>query len=106
MSLLEGVEIGVRGKEERKEEEVKDIRDMIEDEEIRTALRRMKLKKAAGIDGISMEDIRKRRIMDKIGGPVKNNMEERNDSKGMEKKHYNTFVFCFHWIGCNLILFD
>jgi len=37
------------------EEEIKDIEDMIEEEEIRTAIRRMKLKKAAGIDEIPME---------------------------------------------------
>jgi len=54
MNLLDGAEIRVR-MEERVEEEIKDIEDMIEEEEIRTALRRMKLKKAAGIDGIPME---------------------------------------------------
>jgi len=54
MSLLDGAEIGIR-KEEREEEEVKDIGGMLEEEEIRTALRRMKLKKTARIDGILME---------------------------------------------------
>jgi len=33
----------------------KDVEDMIEEKEIRIALRRRKLKKAAGIDGIPME---------------------------------------------------
>jgi len=54
MSLLDGAEIRVR-MEEWEEEEVKDIGNMIEEEEIRTALRRMKLKKAGGIDGIPIE---------------------------------------------------
>jgi len=77
--------------EEREEEEEKNIGNMIKKEEIRIALRSMKLKRAAGIDRISIEEIRKKRVMDKIGGPDEN-MEERNDPKELEKKHCNTVI--------------
>jgi len=54
MSLSDDAKIRV-SMEEREEEKEKDIGDMIEKEEIRIVLRRMKLKKAAGIDGIPMK---------------------------------------------------
>jgi len=54
MNLLEGKEMVNRKKVEQKEIE-RDIEEEISFGEIRDAIRKLKVKKAAGVDGIPME---------------------------------------------------
>jgi len=63
------------------------MEETIEEEEIKRAIRKMKMKKAAGIDGIPMEAWRYawrcgKRSVDGFGRINKRHLEERNIVKG------------------------
>jgi len=79
-----GTEVTEIGEEEKTEE-------TIEEEEIKKAMKKIKMKKAAGIDGIPMEAWRfAGRVVDGFSEINKRHLEERNIAKGLEEKRSST----------------
>jgi len=93
--LLEGREgEGGRIMEEEEGEEPEEEEESISEQEIREVVKRMKKRKAAGVDGNPDGglEVRRKGPMERSSGADKTSMERRSNTRGLEERYCGAAV--------------